>query len=162
MNPVDHPYGGGEGKKSKKSISMSPWGALVKGKKNSNLIIMRSRWKGLYVHVILYKFIKSQQIDFGPAWLSQKINLRSSTLIDSLKKKALFIHDGLILVRIKVFSTELKNLKLGQFTYNRKLPRHALYDRARIDANKLILIQRGVIKKAKRRRAIWKKFNIIK
>jgi len=33
MNPVDHPYGGGEGKKSKKSISMSPWGILVKGKK---------------------------------------------------------------------------------------------------------------------------------
>jgi len=24
MNPVDHPFGGGEGKKSKKSISMSP------------------------------------------------------------------------------------------------------------------------------------------
>jgi large subunit ribosomal protein L2 len=33
MNPVDHPYGGGEGKKSKKSISMSPWGILIKGKK---------------------------------------------------------------------------------------------------------------------------------
>ena len=33
MNPVDHPYGGGEGKKSKKSISMSPWGKLIKGKK---------------------------------------------------------------------------------------------------------------------------------
>lgn len=33
MNPVDHPFGGGEGKKSKKSISMSPWGKLIKGKK---------------------------------------------------------------------------------------------------------------------------------
>lgn len=33
MNPVDHPYGGGEGKKSKKSICMSPWGKLIKGKK---------------------------------------------------------------------------------------------------------------------------------
>lgn len=36
MNPVDHPYGGGEGKKSKKSISMSPWGKLVKGKKTKS------------------------------------------------------------------------------------------------------------------------------
>jgi len=33
MNPVDHPYGGGEGKKSKKKICMSPWGKLIKGKK---------------------------------------------------------------------------------------------------------------------------------
>lgn len=33
MNPVDHPYGGGEGKKSKKSVCMSPWGKLIKGKK---------------------------------------------------------------------------------------------------------------------------------
>lgn len=34
-NPVDHPHGGGEGKKSGKSISMSPWGKLIKGKKTS-------------------------------------------------------------------------------------------------------------------------------
>lgn len=33
MNPVDHPHGGGKGKKSSKSISMSPWGKLIKGKK---------------------------------------------------------------------------------------------------------------------------------
>jgi large subunit ribosomal protein L2 len=33
MNPVDHPHGGGEGKKSKKAICMSPWGKLIKGKK---------------------------------------------------------------------------------------------------------------------------------
>jgi len=33
MNPIDHPYGGGEGKKSKKTICMSPWGKLIKGKK---------------------------------------------------------------------------------------------------------------------------------
>jgi len=33
MNPVDHPYGGGEGKKSKKAINMSPWGKLMNGKK---------------------------------------------------------------------------------------------------------------------------------
>ena len=31
-NPVDHPHGGGEGKKSGKSISMSPWGKLIKGR----------------------------------------------------------------------------------------------------------------------------------
>jgi large subunit ribosomal protein L2 len=35
-NPVDHPHGGGEGKKSGKSISMSPWGKLIKGKKTSS------------------------------------------------------------------------------------------------------------------------------
>jgi len=34
-NPVDHPFGGGEGKKSKKSVSMSPWGKLIRGKKTS-------------------------------------------------------------------------------------------------------------------------------
>lgn len=33
MNPVDHPHGGGKGKKSSKAISMSPWGKLIKGKK---------------------------------------------------------------------------------------------------------------------------------
>jgi large subunit ribosomal protein L2 len=33
MNPVDHPYGGGEGKKSKKSVLMSPWGKLQRFKK---------------------------------------------------------------------------------------------------------------------------------
>jgi hypothetical protein len=123
---------------------------------------MRSPWKGLYVHVILYKFIKSEYVDFGPTWLNQKINLRSSSLINSLKKKALYIHDGLILVRIKIFSVKLEPIKLGQFTYNRKVPWHSLYNKARIDANKLVLIQKGIIKKIKQRKAIWKKFNIIK
>lgn len=33
MNPIDHPHGGGEGKKSKKKVCMSPWGKLIKGKK---------------------------------------------------------------------------------------------------------------------------------
>lgn len=32
MNPVDHPYGGGKGKKSSKSILMGPWGKLLKNK----------------------------------------------------------------------------------------------------------------------------------
>lgn len=36
-NPVDHPHGGGEGKKSGKSVSMSPWGKLIKGKKTSSM-----------------------------------------------------------------------------------------------------------------------------
>lgn len=31
MNPVDHPHGGGNGKKSPKSVSMSPWRKLGKG-----------------------------------------------------------------------------------------------------------------------------------
>lgn len=34
-NPVDHPHGGGEGKKSGKSVSMSPWGKLIKGRKTA-------------------------------------------------------------------------------------------------------------------------------
>lgn len=33
MNAVDHPNGGGKGKKAGKSIQMSPWGKLPKGKK---------------------------------------------------------------------------------------------------------------------------------
>lgn len=33
MNAVDHPNGGGKGKKSCKSVSFSPWGKLPKGKK---------------------------------------------------------------------------------------------------------------------------------
>jgi large subunit ribosomal protein L2 len=33
MNAVDHPHGGGKGKKAGKSISMSPWKKLPKGKK---------------------------------------------------------------------------------------------------------------------------------
>ena len=35
MNPVDHPHGGGEGKKSKKVAPRTPWGSFVKkGKLN--------------------------------------------------------------------------------------------------------------------------------
>jgi large subunit ribosomal protein L2 len=33
MNPVDHPYGGGKGKKSSKSILMGPWGKILQKKK---------------------------------------------------------------------------------------------------------------------------------
>lgn len=33
MNPVDHPYGGGKGKKSSKSILMGPWGKFLIRKK---------------------------------------------------------------------------------------------------------------------------------
>lgn len=29
MNPVDHPYGGGKGKKSSKSKAMGPWGKVL-------------------------------------------------------------------------------------------------------------------------------------
>jgi large subunit ribosomal protein L2 len=31
MNPIDHPHGGGEGRKSPKVCAMSPWGKLSKG-----------------------------------------------------------------------------------------------------------------------------------
>ena len=33
MNPVDHPHGGGKGKKSKNAVAQSPWGRLGKGQK---------------------------------------------------------------------------------------------------------------------------------
>jgi large subunit ribosomal protein L2 len=33
MNPVDHPHGGGEGKKSKKPTPRTPWGKLSSGQK---------------------------------------------------------------------------------------------------------------------------------
>ena len=33
MNPVDHPHGGGEGKKS--GTGRTPWGKTAKGKKTS-------------------------------------------------------------------------------------------------------------------------------
>jgi large subunit ribosomal protein L2 len=33
MNPVDHPHGGGEGKKSKKATPRTPWGKLSSGQK---------------------------------------------------------------------------------------------------------------------------------
>ena len=36
MNAVDHPHGGGKGKKSGNALSMSPWGALAKGRKTSH------------------------------------------------------------------------------------------------------------------------------
>lgn len=48
MNPVDHPHGGGEGRKSPKRCAMSPWGKLSKGiktrKKNKiNNFILKKR-----------------------------------------------------------------------------------------------------------------------
>ena len=36
MNPIDHPHGGGQGKKSKKVSPRSAWGKLFKWKKTSN------------------------------------------------------------------------------------------------------------------------------
>jgi len=33
MNAVDHPHGGGKGKKAGKVVTMSPWKKLPKGKK---------------------------------------------------------------------------------------------------------------------------------
>lgn len=36
MNPIDHPHGGGEGKKSKKPAPRTAWGKIYKWKKTSN------------------------------------------------------------------------------------------------------------------------------
>lgn len=38
MNPVDHPHGGGQGKKSKKASPRSSWGRLFKWKKTSRIM----------------------------------------------------------------------------------------------------------------------------
>lgn len=46
MNPVDHPHGGGEGRKSPARCAMSPWGFLDKGiktKKKKNKFILKKR-----------------------------------------------------------------------------------------------------------------------
>lgn len=47
QNPVDHPHGGGEGKKSPKRCAMSRWGKLSKGiktrKKKNNIFILKKR-----------------------------------------------------------------------------------------------------------------------
>lgn len=37
MNPVDHPHGGGEGKKSKPAIQKTPWGKQAKNKKTKKI-----------------------------------------------------------------------------------------------------------------------------
>jgi large subunit ribosomal protein L2 len=55
MNPIDHPHGGGEGKKSPKVAARTPWGKLTKGtstrnkSKFSNKFILRKKIKGKYV-----------------------------------------------------------------------------------------------------------------
>lgn len=38
MNPIDHPHGGGEGKKSKKTIPRTPWGKMLKWNTTSRAI----------------------------------------------------------------------------------------------------------------------------
>jgi large subunit ribosomal protein L2 len=50
MNPVDHPHGGGEGKKGTGGPPVSPWGKQAKGKKtvlsrNLSPLISLPRWK---------------------------------------------------------------------------------------------------------------------
>ena len=48
-NPIDHPHGGGEGKKSKKSPPVTPWGKSVKYKKTSrskNKLIIKNSNNG--------------------------------------------------------------------------------------------------------------------
>jgi ribosomal protein S19 len=119
---------------------------------------MRSRWKGLFIHTILYKFIKSQKSEFGRSWLNQKINIRSSCLVNRLKKKALYIYDGSTLLRIKIFVPKPENIKLGQFTYNRIFPRHSLRTEERRITKRLLDVHKGLEKSKKKRRAVWKRF----
>jgi len=43
MNPVDHPHGGGEGKKSKPSCPKNPWGTSNKWKKTVSRFVLARR-----------------------------------------------------------------------------------------------------------------------
>jgi large subunit ribosomal protein L2 len=48
MNPIDHPHGGGEGKKSPPSSARSPWGWLTKGtpsKSKKYQIVLKKKLK---------------------------------------------------------------------------------------------------------------------
>jgi large subunit ribosomal protein L2 len=53
QNPVDHPHGGGEGKKSSARDPVSPWGTLSKGyktrknKRTDAMIIRRRQLKAI-------------------------------------------------------------------------------------------------------------------
>jgi len=45
MNPVDHPHGGGEGKKSGGKVLMTPWGKPTKNKKTSKKVLNHDHFK---------------------------------------------------------------------------------------------------------------------
>lgn len=41
MNPIDHPHGGGEGKKSNKAVPRTPWGLMLKWRSTSRSVTKR-------------------------------------------------------------------------------------------------------------------------
>jgi ribosomal protein S19 len=115
----------------------------------------RSKWKGLFIHTLLYKFANTKYKNFGPTWLNQKINLRSSIYVKKLVRRSLPIHNGETHYEFKSYDPNYIGLKLGQLTYNRYLPPHSLINTARIQGNRKILMQRGKVK-TKVRRSTWK------
>jgi large subunit ribosomal protein L2 len=64
MNPIDHPHGGGEGKKATPALPRTPWGKPAKWKKTTNKIkrqkynIFISRINNLATSVLTKKIIK--------------------------------------------------------------------------------------------------------
>jgi len=148
MNPIDHPHGGGEGKKSKKSNPMSIW-----GKPNIK------RWKkkkGKFIVPIIYKLLKKGVKVFN---FKNKpfLNIRSTDYFKKFNECLFNVHTGRKFVNndIKQLNKIFKeypfyNFKLGQISYNR-----VLIERNRIKIPYTILID--LKKKKKCRRKIEKK-----
>jgi len=123
MNPIDHPYGGGEGKKSKKSICMSPWGKLIKGKKTSKKKIMRSKWKGLFLDDVLFKFLRSKDPVLSQKWLLRSPCIRASTFVPDFLDRSIVIHTGKATVQ-KQFKRQYIGVKFGQLAISKQTPVH--------------------------------------
>jgi len=62
MNPVDHPHGGGEGKKPKPVVQKTPWGkrakyvkTVVKKKNSKDTTNSKNKYKNIVI--ILIRFV---------------------------------------------------------------------------------------------------------
>jgi len=83
--------------------------------------------------------------------LIQKANLRNSVYIKKFISRSLFIHNGLSLINFKSYNYDCIGIKIGQFTYNRLLPKHSYINIQRVISNRKILIQRNKVKSRYRR-----------
>jgi large subunit ribosomal protein L2 len=95
MNPVDHPHGGGEGKKS--GHNKTPW-----GKKQKKIKMSRSKWKGPYI---------ANHID-------DKIKSRCAEIVPSNIGETMQVHNG---VKKKEFlvTKDMVGHKFGEFFFSR-------------------------------------------
>jgi hypothetical protein len=69
-----------------------------------------------------------------------------------LKNKALYLHDGKSMVRIKVFVPKPENIKLGQFTYNRPISLYSMNTPEKISIKRLLDIHKGIEKKKRKKK----------